>query len=404
MSREHFCFHCQAPLRVGAGDKIIKCHWCGKTNDFGLSSTIIEQLELGSKLRNNGIFDDAERIYQKILDEEGNNWNARWGRLLCKYGVVYVEREGRQTERVITCRKRVNSDIFKEIDYEETIKLLEKRKDFEQIIQINSDARTINDIQAKINSIKGNKHKYDVFLCYKETPLDKNGTIGNSRTKDSQLAETIYYYLQKDEKKVFFARKTLQNATGADYEAVIYKAIESAEVMIVIGTREEYFTSTWVKSEWARYLQLIKEGEKNKTIIPAYIRINDLPKELSNIQGINLEEDEKKDFTALRSIVKDLLGNNSASSDKEDANPSDSSDDKLYEGSIFYRENQISEARVCFEEAAAKGDAMALYLLGCMHYEDGDNKRAFAYFENAAKKGVAEAKEQVDFMEEFNIV
>ncbi len=69
-------------------------------------------------------------------------------------------------------------------------------------------------------------------------------------------------------------------------EPYIFAALNSARVMVVIGTRPEYYNAVWVKNEWSRYLALIKGGAK-KVLIPAYrdMDLYDLPEEFSHLQA-----------------------------------------------------------------------------------------------------------------------
>lgn len=72
--------------------------------------------------------------------------------------------------------------------------------------------------------------------------------------------------LTKEGFKVFFARYTLEDKLGTAYEPYIYAALNSARVMVVVGTKPQYFNAVWVKNEWSRYLGLMKQGKK-KTLI-----------------------------------------------------------------------------------------------------------------------------------------
>ena len=86
--------------------------------------------------------------------------------------------------------------------------------------------------------------------------------------------------------KVFFSRITLEDKLGTAYEPYIFAALNSAKVMVVLGTKPEYFNAVWVKNEWSRYLALIKAGQK-KILIPAYKDMDpyDLPEEFSHLQA-----------------------------------------------------------------------------------------------------------------------
>lgn len=85
---------------------------------------------------------------------------------------------------------------------------------------------------------------------------------------------------------MFFSRVTLENALGSAYEPTIFAALQSARVMVVIGTKPEYFNATWVKNEWGRYLALIREGA-DKTLVPVFRNMSgyDLPPEFAHLQA-----------------------------------------------------------------------------------------------------------------------
>ncbi len=57
--------------------------------------------------------------------------------------------------------------------------------------------------------------------------------------------------------------------------------------MVVLGTKPEYFNAVWVKNEWSRYLNIVKESGGKKVLIPAYKDMDpyDLPEEFSHLQA-----------------------------------------------------------------------------------------------------------------------
>ena len=77
------------------------------------------------------------------------------------------------------------------------------------------------------------------------------------------MAQDLYYQLVQEGYKVFFSRITLEDKIGMAYEPYIFAALNSAKVMVVVGTKPEYFNAVWVKNEWSRFLKLIKSN-KNK--------------------------------------------------------------------------------------------------------------------------------------------
>ena len=119
-----------------------------------------------------------------------------------------------------------------------------------------------------------------MFISYKDS--DNNG----QRTPDSVIAVDIYEKLTQEGFKVFCSRITLEDKIGQKYEPYIFAALNSAPVMIALGTRPEYFNAVWVRNEWSRYLSLIKNGAK-KTLIPVFKDMSpyDLPDEFSHLQA-----------------------------------------------------------------------------------------------------------------------
>ncbi len=147
------------------------------------------------------------------------------------------------------------------------------------------EAARIAEIKKGILAISANEKPYDVFICYKET--DENG----QRTRDSQWAQDVYYGLTEQGLKVFFSRITLEDKLGQQYEPYIFAALNSAKVMVVIGSRPEYFNAVWVKNEWSRYLSLMKHDHK-RLLIPCYRGMDpyDLPEELSMLQSQDMSK------------------------------------------------------------------------------------------------------------------
>ena len=138
----------------------------------------------------------------------------------------------------------------------------------------------IDTLQKDILSIVHKEEPFDVFICYKET--DELG----QRTQDSVLAQDIYTELTDKGFRVFFSRITLEDKLGHQYEPYIFAALNSAKVMLAIGTKEEYYNAVWVKNEWSRFLSLM-EKDKEKMLIPCYRDIDpyDMPQEFKNLQG-----------------------------------------------------------------------------------------------------------------------
>ena len=174
-----------------------------------------------------------------------------------------------------TVNRAQYTSIFDDDDYKSALKYADgyQRSIYEE------EAKAINEIQKGILEISQKEEPFDVFICYKET--DNSGR----RTPDSVLANDLYHQLTQEGFKVFFSGITLEDKLGTAYEPYIFAALNSAKVMVVIGTKPEYFNAVWVKNEWSRYLALVKKSGGKKVLIPAYRDMDpyDLPEEFSHL-------------------------------------------------------------------------------------------------------------------------
>lgn len=230
--------------------------------------------------RRNNEFDKAEGIYEQILNEDTEDAEAYWSLVLCRYGIEYVE-DSTTHKRIPTVNRTQFTSIYDDDNYQSALRYA----DSSQKSLYEEEAKTINEIQKGILEISRKEEPFDVFICYKET--DQNGR----RTQDSVLANDLYHQLTQEGFKVFFSRITLEDKLGTAYEPYIFAALNSARVMVVIGTKPEHFNAVWVKNEWSRYLALIKKGEE-KTLIPAYRDMDpyDLPEEFSHLQAQDMSK------------------------------------------------------------------------------------------------------------------
>jgi len=105
------------------------------------------------------------------------------------------------------------------------------------------------------------------------------------------LAQDIYDALTEKGYRVFFSRITLEDKLGQEYEPYIFAALNSARIMLVVGTDYEHFNAVWVKNEWSRYLKLMAQ-DKEKHLIPCYKGIDayDMPEEFARLQAQDLDK------------------------------------------------------------------------------------------------------------------
>lgn len=276
------CKMCGGDLEIKEGMSVAECQYCGTQQTLPRldSDRRANLYDRANHFRRNNEYDKAMSIYEQILNEDSTDAEAYWSLVLCRYGIEYVEDPARH-KRVPTVNRAQFTSIFADEDYKQAI----AHADGTQRAVYEAEAKAIDDIQKGILDISSKEEPFDVFICYKET--DNNGR----RTPDSVLANDLYHQLTQEGFKVFFSRITLEDKLGTAYEPYIFAALNSAKVMVVLGTRPEYFNAVWVKNEWSRYLALIKNGAK-KVLIPAYRDMDpyDLPEEFSHLQAQDMSK------------------------------------------------------------------------------------------------------------------
>lgn len=276
------CKMCGGDIEVVEGSNIGKCLYCKST--MTLPSVDNEKLlnlyNRANNLRLSNEFDKAYGVYETILEIDENQLEAHWGLILCRYGVEYVD-DPKTKKKMITCHRTKYESVLTDPDY----KIIISKAYGDALNIYKEEAKTISNIQKKALEISNNEEDYDIFICYKEG--DKNG----NRTPDSVIAQDIYNKLTDLNYKVFFARITLADKLGEEYEPYIFSALNSSKVMLVVGTNADNLNSVWVKNEWSRYLDLIK-NKKKKVLIPVYSKMDayELPEEFSMLQALCIDK------------------------------------------------------------------------------------------------------------------
>jgi len=274
------CKMCGGDLNLVEGASTAECEFCGVVQTIPVldDEKKLFQFERAERLRKQCEFDKAAAIYETIVADFRQEAEAYWGLVLCKYGIEYVDDPG-SGKKIPTCHRSSFDSIMDDSDFEQTLENADgtARKVYRE------EAKTIEEIRKGIIAVSANEEPYDIFICYKETA--ENG----DRTLDSVLAQDIYDALTDKGYRVFFARITLEDKLGQEYEPYIFAALNSAKIMLVFGTDYEYFNAVWVKNEWSRFLKLMTKN-KERHLIPCYKGIDayDMPKEFAKLQAQDL--------------------------------------------------------------------------------------------------------------------
>ncbi|MBR3356030.1 MAG: toll/interleukin-1 receptor domain-containing protein [Oscillospiraceae bacterium] len=276
------CKMCGGTLEAVPGDTIAVCEYCGskQTVSSAGDEKRVNLFNRANRLRMSSEFDRAATIYEQIIAEFPEEAEAYWGLCLCNYGIEYVD-DPKTGNKIPTCHRA----SFENLCDDENYKLAIENADMAARLVYQEEAKEIDRIMGEILSISKNESPYDVFICYKETD-----DVG-SRTPDSVIAQDIYDALTERGYKVFFSRITLEDKLGLQYEPYIFAALNSAKVMLAVGTDYENFNAVWVKNEWSRFLRLMAK-DKSKVLIPCYKDMDpyDLPVEFKGLQAQDLNK------------------------------------------------------------------------------------------------------------------
>ena len=105
----------------------------------------------------------------------------------------------------------------------------------------------------------------DIFVSFKN--LDENGVP----TRDSELAKEVYDFLTSKDLSVFISTVTLEELGVSDYKKAIDDALDSASIVVAVGTSVENLNSKWVRYEWDSFYVDMLNGVKPRGRVFTYI-------------------------------------------------------------------------------------------------------------------------------------
>ena len=262
------CRSCGNQYCVTGGAGLYPCPACGEMHACMPADTEKgEELQRATRLRLEGEFTAAQQCYDQALAGGRESFEALWGRLLCLYGVSFVEdpKTGGSFPVVRIPRRK---PLQEQADFRRALELAPDgvRQRFQQ------DAQRIDRARARILRLSEECPPYDVFVCHKTTPIGAQGY-----TEDYARAASLTRSLEQRGYRVFFAPFVMEkDAAGESWEAHIYHAIRTSKVMLLICSEEAHILSTFVQSEWRRFLERMDE-EGGCCLLP--LRYGSLPAE-----------------------------------------------------------------------------------------------------------------------------
>ncbi|MBP3479891.1 MAG: toll/interleukin-1 receptor domain-containing protein, partial [Oscillospiraceae bacterium] len=228
------CKMCGGDLNIMEGASTAECEFCGSIQtipkvDDEKKLTLFAR---ANRLRAACEFDKAAGIYEAIVADFPEEAEAYWGLVLCKYGIEYVD-DPATGKKIPTSHRSSFDSVMDDSNFEQAV----ENADLMAQRVYREEAKQIEKIRKGILEVSSNEQPYDIFICYKETDL--NG----DRTVDSVLAQDIYDALTAKDYRVFFSRITLEDKLGQAYEPYIFAALNSARIMLAVGTCYEYYNA-----------------------------------------------------------------------------------------------------------------------------------------------------------------
>lgn len=277
------CKMCGSNLEIEDSITVCKCEKCGTSQTVPdiEDDKELKLFERAGRLRFNCDFDKAAGIYNTITDSYPEEAEGYWGLILCKYGIEYADNAS--GKKVPVCHRISYDSVMDDEDFE----LVMENSDSESRAIFREEAKIIEENRNKYIQIAESEQPYDIYISYRAK--DDNG----DKTAVSEIAGHLYNKLTSAGYRVFLSEAALKGKKRSECEPYIYSALNSANVMLALGTSYDDYNDVWVKNEWNRYLE-IAEKNKNKCLIPCYKDVDeyDIPKEFAGLKVCQLGNDD----------------------------------------------------------------------------------------------------------------
>ena len=285
------CPTCGGKIEINQSG-IPKCRFCRNEirGNYSGFAHLLEDIVEKRQMRD---FAEAEEACLELLKKQPECAEAYWQLMLTELGVVYV-----LDEKASKVKPTFFGYSYTERDY------IKKNKNYNKALQYATDnaqkeqyinrADELDGLLKKFFALVERESSYDVFISFKSS---ETAIVGNEektiKTDDYTKAYEIYNHL-KGKYRVFFSPVSIgedKKIVGEEYEPRIMKAIQSAQAMILVGSKREYIESEWVANEWKRYRYFVERGYKKKqSLVLAYTKqMPQLPAALKNIQLENVD-------------------------------------------------------------------------------------------------------------------
>lgn len=113
-------------------------------------------------------------LYEQIAALCPDEPDVYWSKVLCRYGVEYVE-EAESHRRIPTINRIQYTSVIDDEDYRKAVRLA-LNGDQRRIYIL--EAQSLDSLRGKILSVSLHEQPYDIFICYKESDPERQAHGG----------------------------------------------------------------------------------------------------------------------------------------------------------------------------------------------------------------------------------
>lgn len=289
---EFRCTYCGKNVPINDAQEVIKCPDCGLTLILPKNReySFLRRLERGNFLLNKNRFDEAQSVFEALKKESPDDFCLHLAILYCKIGLGVSLKDGR-------LQVAINRLRFLAMQLDSSYIQAKKCASPSQQVIINSFLPEIERVYRQELNLSREQSPCDIFIVCRKTGFS------GKESMEFAAAKVLYDQLTKLGFSVYSPDINTPDLQQYEREPMIFSALSTSKVMIVLGSKAEAFYYPWVKDAWTRFVPLIKNGGK-KQIIPAFMNITkfELPEELYMAGPVDFSTD-----TGIREIVSRVM-------------------------------------------------------------------------------------------------
>lgn len=285
---EFRCTYCGKNVPIIDAQEVVKCPDCGVMLILPKNRTcsFLRRLERGNFLLNKNRFDEAQSVFEALKKESPDDFCLHLAILYCKIGLGASLKDNK-------FQFTINRLRFLAMQLDSSYIQAKKCASSSQQVLIDSFLPEIERVYRQELNLSREQSPCDIFIVCRKTGFS------GKESMEFAAAKVLYDQLTKLGFSVYSPDINTPDLQQHEREPMIFSALSTSKVMIVLGSKAEAFYYPWVKDAWTRFIPLIKNGGK-KQVIPAFMNITkfELPEELYMAGAIDFSTD-----TGIREIV-----------------------------------------------------------------------------------------------------